>query len=173
MGIKNLLKFLNEYPELVNKTKIEDYSGKIIAIDISILLYQVVISIRSSGADLKNKNGEVTSHILGLFNKTILLLKRNIIPIFVFDGKPPPFKNNLLANRNENRKRYLQKMLEAKTEQDRIKYFKRTVQITRKHYSDCQNLLSSIGIPYIVAPEEADSQCAYMVKNKIANKIIN
>lgn len=172
MGIKNLLKFLNEFPELVNKTKLEDYKKKKIAVDISILLYQVVISIRSSGADLKNKKGEITSHILGLFNKTILLLKRDIIPVFVFDGKPPPFKNNVLAYRNENRKRYLEKMLNAKTEQERIKYFKRTVYISKDQYTDCKNLLKVMGIPYVVAPEEADSQCAYLCKNNLVDGVL-
>ena len=172
MGIKNLLKFLNEFPKLVNKTKLDDYKEKRIAVDISILLYQVVISVRSSGADLKNKKGEITSHILGLFNKTILLLKRNIIPVFVFDGKPPPFKNNVLACRNQNRKRYLEKMLSAKTEQERIKYFKRIVYISKQQYKECQDLLKNMGIPYVVAPEEADSQCAYLCKNNLVDGVL-
>jgi hypothetical protein len=84
MGIKNLLKFLSEKPNIVKKINLNDYYGKKIAIDISILIYQVVISIRNSGADITNKNGDVTSHILGLFNKTINFLEKGIIPVYVF-----------------------------------------------------------------------------------------
>ena len=76
MGIKNLLKLINSYPDLPNDRKIEDFSERKVAIDISILLYQVVISIRNSGSDLTNNRGEITSHILGLFNKTIKLLEK-------------------------------------------------------------------------------------------------
>jgi flap endonuclease-1 len=73
MGIKNLLKLLKMYPGLVQEKKFTDYKGKKIAIDISILLYQSVIAIRNSGSDLVNNKGDITSHILGLFNKTINL----------------------------------------------------------------------------------------------------
>ena len=56
---------------------ITDYSHKKIAVDTSIILYQSVITIRNSGSDLLNKKGELASHILGLFNKTIELLNVN------------------------------------------------------------------------------------------------
>ena len=105
MGIKNLLKFLNGFPELVVIKNVSDYSGKKIAIDISILLYQVVISVRNSGADLTNKQGKITSHVLGLFNKTCKLLQKGIIPVYVFDGKPPEIKRKILDLRKNVRKK--------------------------------------------------------------------
>ena len=43
MGIKNLLKFLLEQPDLIKVKDHTEYYGKKIAIDISILMYQVVI----------------------------------------------------------------------------------------------------------------------------------
>ena len=71
MGIKNLLKFLSEYSNIIQEKDIKTYYGKRIAIDISIIMYQVVIAIRNSGSDLINNKGEICSHILGLFNKTL------------------------------------------------------------------------------------------------------
>ena len=62
-----------------------------------------------------NNQGDITSHILGLFNKTIYLLKINIIPIYVFDGKPPDIKKNTLAKRQDNRKNAEDKLLEDLT----------------------------------------------------------
>ena len=171
MGIKNLLKFLKEYPNLVKNTDIENYNGKKVAIDISILLYQVVISIRNTGTDLTNSKGKITSHILGLFNKTITLLKRNIIPIYVFDGSPPELKNNVLSNRKKNRIKAYEKMLKANTEEERIKYFKRCVNITNEQIKQSQELLELMGIPYIIANEEADSQCAYLSKKGLVDGV--
>ena len=171
MGIKNLLKFLKEYPNLVKNTEIENYNGLKVAIDISILLYQVVISIRNTGADLTNNKGEITSHILGVFNKTITLLRRNIIPIYVFDGNPPELKNKVLSNRKNNRLKAYEKMLKAKSEQERIKYFKRCVNITNVQIKQSQELLDLMGIPYIIANEEADSQCAYLSKKELVDGV--
>lgn len=169
MGIKNLLKFLNtNYPELIKKINNNNFNKKMIAIDTSILLYQVIIAIRSSGADMINSQGDITSHILGLFNKTILLLKMNIIPIYVFDGKPPEFKSKVIQNRREIKRRAYEKLAECLTEEERIKYFKRTVSISKKQIDECKELLDLMGIPYVQAPQEADSQCAQLVKSGIA-----
>ena len=107
-----------------------------IAIDISILLYQVIIAIRNCGVDIINNQGEISSHILGLFNKTINLLKMNIIPIYVFDGKPPEFKTKLINNRKDLKIKAHEKLSEDLTEEDKIKYFKRTVFITKKQIKD-------------------------------------
>ena len=73
-------KIFKYYPDLVLEKFITDFSGKKIAIDISILLYQVVISHLKFSSDLINKKGEITSHVLGLFNKTVKLLNKGIIP---------------------------------------------------------------------------------------------
>lgn len=172
MGIKNLLKFLNNFPELVEEKNISDFTGKKIAIDISILLYQVVISVRNSGADLTNKQGKITSHVLGLFNKTIKLLNKGIIPVYVFDGKPPDIKKKVLDMRKNVRKKAVEKMENAVLPEDKIKYFKRSVIITKDQLDDCRLLLECMGVPYINAPQEADSQCAWLAKNGFVDAVL-
>lgn len=173
MGIKNMLKFLNaNYPNTIKKIHDTDFNKKFIAIDASIILYQVVIAIRNSGADMINTQGEITSHILGLFNKTINLLKMNIIPIYVFDGKPPEFKSKVLNNRRDIKQKAYEKLTEDISEDEKIKYFKRTVSISKKQINECIELLELMGIPYIEAPEEADSQCAELVKSGIADGVL-
>lgn len=172
MGIKSLLKFLNNYDGIVKEINNDNFNGEKIVIDISIILYQVIIAIRNSGADLTNQQGYVTSHILGLFNKTITLLKKNIVPIYVFDGVPPEFKKNIIDARKDIKKKAFLKLENATTNEERIKYFKRTVSISPEQINDCKELLTLMGIPFINAPAEADSQCAYMVKNKIASSVI-
>jgi flap endonuclease-1 len=173
MGIKNMLKFLNtNYPNTIKKIETMDFDKKKIAIDISIMLYQVIINIRNSGADMVNNQGEITSHILGLFNKTINLLKMNIIPVYVFDGKPPEFKSKVLEERREVKKKAYDKLNEDLSEEEKIKYFKRTVSISKKQIEQCMELLEVMGIPYIVAPGEADSQCAILAKNGLVDGVL-
>lgn len=171
MGIKNLFKFLESYPDLVKKVHISKYKNKKVAIDISILVYQIVISIRNSGTDFVNKKGELVSHILGIFNKTISFLEQNILPIYVFDGKPPEIKHKLLKSRKVSKQKAFEKMEKATNNKEKIKYFKRCVTITRKHMENCKKLLDLMGIPYINAPEEADSQCAFLAKNGLVDAV--
>ena len=52
---------------------------------------------------LTNEAGEVTSHIQGLFNRTIRLMTNGIKPVYVFDGKPPTLKGGELAKRTKGR----------------------------------------------------------------------
>lgn len=172
MGIKCLLKFLTETPELIKNVDNSKYKFKRIAIDISILIYRIVISVRNSGADYTNQKGEITSHILGLFNKTIELLSYGIIPVYVFDGKPPNLKSKTLENRKTIRKKALEKLESATTEEDKIKYLKRSSSISKEQWDQCRELLDMMGIPYINAPEEADSECAYLAKNGFVEGVL-
>jgi flap endonuclease-1 len=172
MGIKCLLKFINEFPELIKTVDRNSLKNNKIAIDISILIYRIIISVRNSGADFTNQKGEVTSHILGLFNKTIELLSIGIIPVYVFDGKPPSIKYKTIEGRKQVRKKALEKMEQAVTEEDKIKYFKRSSQISKEQWDQCRDLLDMMGIPYVNAPEEADSQCAYLAKNGLVDAVL-
>lgn len=173
MGIKNLLKFLSSYPELLIEKTPDDYYGKKIAIDISILIYQVVIAIRNSGSDLTNDKGMITSHILGLFNKTLSFLEKGITPVYVFDGKPPQLKQKILDTRKLIRKKALTKLEDNDiSDIDRIKYFKRCVSITREQMDQCRELLELMGIPYMDSLEEADSQLSYLCKTNMVYAVL-
>jgi len=173
MGIKNLLKFLLQKSYGIKPILITDYSNKKIAIDTSIILYQSVITIRNSGNDLINKEGELSSHILGLFNKTIELLENKISPLYVFDGKPPDIKKEILNARKQVRKKALEKLSMATDEKTKIKYLKKAVNITKNHNEQCREMLNYMGIPYINADEEADKTLAYLCKNKMADGVLS
>jgi flap endonuclease-1 len=172
MGIKNLLKFLYAYPNIIKEKNRDELNGKKIAIDISILLYQSVISIRNSGKDITNRNGQVISHIVGLLNKTIILIDNNIIPVFVFDGRPPHIKKKILNIRRELKTKALIQYDQAENKVDQIKYFKRCVSITKDHMNDCRELLTLMGVPFIDASQEADSELAYLCKNNLVYAVL-
>ena len=100
MGVKNLFKLITEHaPNSISNKILKDYVGKYIVLDASMIIYQYVIAIRGTGCDLENKEGAMTSHILGVISKALMLLKQDITPIFVFDGKPPEIKSDVLKHR--------------------------------------------------------------------------
>jgi flap endonuclease-1 len=163
MGIKNLSALINQYaPKSVAKKQFNDLNGKKIVIDASLLIYSYVIAIRNTSYDLTNINGDMTSHIHAVVSKTLLYLDNSITPIFVFDGKPPNLKNEVLDKRRDDRQ-IARKLLDDASEDEtdkKIKLFKKTTTITSKQMDQCKEILRAMGIPVIEAPEESDSQCA-------------
>merc|ERR1711935_1067716 len=76
MGIKNLMKLIqDECPGAVKETVMKNYFGRKIALDASMCLYQFLIAVRQDGNQLTNEAGEGTSHLNGLFYRTIRLVK--------------------------------------------------------------------------------------------------
>lgn len=71
--------------------------GRTLAVDASNFIYQFLVAVRSSDGTgyssmLTNDAGEVTSHLQGVFNRTVRIMEAGIRPVYVFDGKPPESK---------------------------------------------------------------------------------
>ncbi|KAF3775855.1 Flap endonuclease 1 [Nymphaea thermarum] len=151
MGIKGLTKLLSDNaPKAMKQRKLESYFGRKIAIDASMSIYQFLIVVGRTGTEtLTNEAGEVTSHLQGMFWRTIRLLEAGLKPIYVFDGTPPDLKKQELVKRLTGVK------------EDIEKYSKRTVKVTNKHNEACKRLLRLMGLPvvqvYAVASEDMDS----------------
>lgn len=138
------------------------------AIDASMCLYQFLIAVRSDGVQLTTVDGETTSHLMGIFYRTIRLLDNGIKPVYVFDGKPPNLKGGELqkrAERREEAQKQLDKATEAGDQEAMDKFNRRLVKVTKEHTEEAKQLLKLMGVPYIEAPCEAEAQCAAMVKS--------
>jgi flap endonuclease-1 len=101
MGIHGLTKLLGDNaPSCIKAQKFENYFGRKIAVDASMHIYQFLIAVGRVGDQLlTNEAGEVTSHLQGMFFRTAKMLEAGIKPVYVFDGKPPQLKLDLLEKR--------------------------------------------------------------------------
>ena len=169
MGIKHLNRFLREEAQQCIKfISLAELSGKKIAVDISIYMYKYA----SDGTLLEN-----------MYLMLSTLRYYEIIPVFIFDGKPPPEKKELLQKRKEDKqeaeKEYnqLKKQLENKTIDDVEKQEvvnnmdilkKKFIHIGKNEIDLVKRLIRAYGATYYDAPGEADELCALLViKNKV------
>jgi flap endonuclease-1 len=130
-------------------------------------IYSFLIAVRSEGQQLMSESGETTSHLMGMFYRTLRMVDNGIKPLYVFDGAPPKLKSGELAKRTARKAEATEAHEEAKetgTAEDVEKFSRRTVRVTREHNAECKKLLKLMGIPYIDAPTEAEAQCAVLAR---------
>lgn len=167
MGIKNFIKLIAKYsPNAITSTNILKYKGKILGIDANLMIYKMVNAIRQNGYDIKNEDIIVT-HIHTLLLKLMGFVKYNITPVFVFDGLAPKIKEETLNKRRIIQELVKKKYCEAKTDEDKKKYYMR-YSITDKEMEECKQLITLFNFTIIDSVEEADSQLVELLNcNKI------
>ncbi len=160
-----------QFKEIVVKKEIsiKDLYGKILAVDSMNLLYQFLTTIRApDGSALTDKNGKVTSHLIGLFYRTTSLMEEGLKLAFVFDGKAPEIKQKTWEKRTQVKAEAslrLKEATEAENMEDMRKYASRTAILTPEMKEEAKKLLKALGLPVIQAPSEGEAQTAYMVKS--------
>ena len=174
MGIKYLNKLIrNNCNNALKKVHFSSLKNKKLAIDISIYLYKY---------QLENTLIESIYLMISLFRKY------NIIPVFIFDGKPPIEKIDLLRERKEkkiqaeHRFNELKELLNDKDitkEEEQIilddmeNEKKNFVKVTSSDIQQVKDLIRLYGVTYYDAPGEAEELCALLVKKNIVDGCIS
>ena len=170
MGIKHLNRYLLSQcsENAISKKPLAELHNKVVVVDTSIYLYKFV---------------ETGALIEGFYNMISIFRKYHIVPVFVFDGKPPVEKKELLEKRRmekldaEQKYRVLQQQLETGEPEPKEKteiahelemLKKRFVRIKHTDIEITKSLFTSYGVHYIESAGESDQLCAYLVKKAYA-----
>jgi len=155
-------------PEAMERISLEALAGRAIALDAYNILYQFITIIRGpDGRPLMDRRGRITSHLSGVFFRTINFMKLGIKPIFVYDGRPPELKMKTVEKREERRaeaaKLYEMALAEGRIEEAQ-KYAKQAATLNEFIVESSKRLLKLMGVPIVQAPSEGEAQAAYLVK---------
>ena len=170
MGITGFWSFYND---CVKKIHLDDVKNKVAIVDIILYIHKYVIGIRKSGRDVITKEGKIINHIFALSKIIKNFTDNNILPVFVFDGRSPLIKEDVVEKRKDIIKSSKQKCDELIENgniesEEYIKHFKRSFSINSEIISECKEFLDYCGIPFVNSVGEADPQCAalgYYYKN--------
>ncbi len=151
-----------------------DYlKNKSVAIDAFNALYQFLSSIRGQdGSYLMDSKGKVTSHLQGLFSRSLNLIGRGIKLVYVFDGEAPKLKFREQRERSERKVLAEQKYKTALDEEnldEMYKYSKQFIRLNEEMIEESKELISALGIPVVQAPSEAEGQVSFMCKSKLVD----
>jgi flap endonuclease-1 len=186
MGIKNINDILKKYAQNgITRKKISVYKNQIITIDISIYLYR--FKYTRVFDENETDDGKKKTFILKIINQILKLLKHNIIPLYIFDGKPSNAKSGTLQHRTKRKNDFKEKIksLELKMEvceknedgenkkelllEKISKNKKNIINVKTSDKILCIKLFDLMGIPYLVADGEAEILCARLCQKGFAS----
>jgi len=165
--------------EIVSRKKL-DFSrlaGKIIAVDAPNIIFSFfTFSYKNkAGRDselMTDRTQRAISHLYGILYRINFYYTKKIFPIFCFDGRDSELKR-LVTKDQLNDFRFTQKRY-SEAIKKRDTNLARSIALSKEFMwpnmiLESKRLLSALGVPYIVSHASAESQCAYLVKNKIAS----
>jgi exonuclease-1 len=165
-GLLPLLKSIHK------PTHLRNFAGKTIGIDAYGWLHRGVIACAVELAQGK----PTRKHIDYAMNRVRMLIHFGVKPYLVFDGDYLPSKGHTesdrAARRKESRRVGLQLLQEGKHAQAQQE-LQKAVDVTPLMAREMIEELKAAGIPYVVAPYEADSQLAYLEQQGLINGVLS
>ncbi|MFW9901819.1 MAG: hypothetical protein ACFFDY_11165 [Candidatus Thorarchaeota archaeon] len=155
---------------------IQDLQGKIIAIDAPNIIMGLFNFINknqdgSYAGLILDRTQRPISHLYGLLYRINFMYRKKIFPIFCFDGKISKLKRVITKDQLKDFLFVQQWYKEA--QQNHNYELARQIALGKEYMwqnivKESKQLLGALGVPYIESPGSAESQCAYLIKQGIA-----
>jgi len=169
MGIRQLNTYLLKQcsNSSIRNIHLSELRNKKVSVDISIYLYNF-----ESRGNLIN----------GIYEMINVFKFYGIIPVFIFDGKPPDEKKYIIQERKKKKENNKEKIKELNSKLDNLnnlnndialeekknilynieKLERQTIFITREKIEQVKNIIRISGATYYDAPQEADELCSIL-----------
>lgn len=168
MGIQGLFKFIQNATDNVH---IKQFAGQTIAVDTYCWIHRGCFAC----ADKLAMKAPTDVYVKYCMKYVDMLLKYNIRPVLVFDGCNLPSKEVTEQKRRQKRKEFLERGRQHLREGDTSAArdcFTKCVNVTPAMALEVIKAARKRSVDCIVAPYEADSQLAYLIKHGLVQAII-
>ncbi|KAK9355672.1 hypothetical protein V1523DRAFT_404310 [Lipomyces doorenjongii] len=169
MGISGLLPILKSIQQPAH---VKEFAGQVIAVDAYVWLHRGAIACAT---DLAFGN-HTRKYVDYAMHRVRMLKYYGVKPYLVFDGANLPSKQHTEKDRQISReaaREAAMKLYKAGMRREAEEHFQKCIDITPTMASHLINALEKEGIPYIVAPYEADAQMVYLEKKRLVSAIIS
>jgi len=159
---------------------LKSLKGKVAAVDALNIIYQLFSFTYKPGAFLENimvdRTKRAIPHLYGLLYRIKFYYTKGIFPIFVFDGRDSYLKRRITED--QHKKFQIAKENYEKAMSDNNLELARKISLSRDFFwintiNESKQLINALGIPLIDAPASGESQCAELVRQRIANFTIS
>ncbi|MFX1268408.1 MAG: flap structure-specific endonuclease, partial [Promethearchaeota archaeon] len=159
------------------KLDFSDLAGTIIAIDAPNIIMSLFNFVRknSDGSPaglILDRTQRPISHLYGLLYRINFYYSKKIFPLFCFDGKVSELKK-LITKDQLNDYLFTQKWYQSALRSGNNE-LARKIALSKEYLwqniiQESKQLLNNLGVPYFDSPASAESQCAQLVRDKIAH----
>ena len=160
-----------------NQVTSSDLQGKRFAIDASHTLMQFLTKKYANSFEIAtDQTQRAIPHLYGVFYRTIRFLENQILPVYCFDGKSNKLKNRY---RNTELSEFIQaqklhqSMLNHNLEKHAKSIALSPAYLWKNTIRETKQLLTSMGVPYLISPTEGEAQCAQLVKMGICDFVVS
>ncbi|MFX1444769.1 MAG: hypothetical protein ACFFHV_15260 [Promethearchaeota archaeon] len=165
--------------EIIQRSKIdlEQLNRKIIAIDAPNIIFSFfTFSYKDrqmySPNLIVDRTQRAISHLYGILYRVNFYYSNQILPIFCFDGRDSELKR-IISKDYLNDFRVVKKWYQAALKSGNT-ILARKISLGKEFLwsniiEESKQLINDLGIPILDSPASAESQCAYLVKNNVAD----
>lgn len=165
--------------ELIVRNKIEfsELAGKILAIDapnivMSLFNFARINPDGSRVGLILDRTQRPISHLYGLLYRINFYYSKKIFPIFCFDGLDSELKKLKTKDRLNDfifTQNWYRSMIRSRNRESAKKIAMSREYLWPNIIKESKQLLGALGIPCISSPASAESQCAQLVKDRLAH----
>lgn len=162
----------------ISSAEMDDIGGATVAVDAPNWLYKYLTTTTkwTDGAVYTTENGDEVPHLLGAIRGMPRFFEHDLTPLFVFDGTAHELKSDELDERRETREAAAEAAEEAREQGDKIRAARlesRAQRLDSQVIETTKQLLDTLDISYMVAPQAAESQAAYLGREEVVDYIVS